>query len=79
MNQSMVMRNGYQNGSNDGWLATPQQPQDSNWTASPEDDRIEQEAVQAMDNARKSRKAIPPFVQKLRRYEQHPHMLETAG
>ena len=62
INQTIVMRNAYQNGSGDGW---PSQQQDVGW--SQEENRIEQEAVRAKDNARKSRKAIPPFVQKLRR------------
>ena len=66
MNQSMVTRNAYQNGNGDGWSGMPSQ-QDSSWMQTPADERIEQEAVQAMDSARKTRKAVPPFVQKLRR------------
>ena len=65
-NQSMVMRNSYPNGGGDAWAGAPNQ-QDSSWTQASADDRVEQEAVQVMENARKTRKAIPPFVQKLRR------------
>ena len=67
MNQAMIPRSAYQNGVDDGWSSVAQPPQDSSWAASTEDDRVEQEAVQAMESARKSRRAIPPFVQKLRR------------
>ena len=73
MNQTMIMRNAYQNGGNDGWPGAPQPPPDSNWMTSPEDERIEQEAIQVRDRAGKSRKSIPPFVQKLRRYEYAVH------
>ena len=67
--QSVVPRNPYLN--NDAWAGimdgTPQTG-DLNWFQSSDEDKIDAEAREAMEAAKKSRKQIPPFVMKLRRW-----------
>ena len=66
--QSVISRNSYLN--NDAWAGImdgTSQTGDLNWFQSSDEDKIDAEAREAMEAAKKSRKSIPPFVMKLRR------------
>ena len=43
------------------------QQNDFSWMQSTDEEKLDEEAREAMESAKKSRKSIPPFVQKLRR------------
>ena len=67
----MVARNPYGNGGSEGWTGAidslPQQPSSVGWVPPTDEEKLDQDASQAMEAGKKARKQIPPFVQKLRR------------
>ena len=70
-NNHVVTRAPYGNGGGEGWTGAidglPQQSGDVAWMAPTDEERLDQEALRAMEAGKKARKQIPPFVQKLRR------------
>lgn len=75
---TMSPKPSYGNGTNDAWpdlVDDLTQPNNFNWIQSTDEERIDEEAREAMEAAKKNRKQIPPFVQKLRRLEIHPQQL----
>lgn len=70
-NNPVVANGSYTNGGNDMWPTAvdglAQQQGDIGWPQTTDDEKLDQEAQEAMEAAKKSRKSIPPFVQKLRR------------
>ena len=64
----------------DGWpdFIEDTQQGNLNWAQPSDEERLDEEAQEAMDTAKKARKQIPPFVRKLRRYVLHPLSLDKS-
>ena len=72
---TMIPTSSYASGGNDSWPdvvdGLAQQTSNFNWVQTTDEEKLDEEAREAMEAAKKSRKQIPPFVQKLRRYASH--------
>ena len=68
--QSIAPANNFVNASDNTWNGATEgtpQPGQFGWFQGSEEGRLDTEAKEAMDGAKKTRKSIPPFVMKLRR------------
>jgi hypothetical protein len=66
---SMVPRATYTNGNGENWpgMMDTARQNDFTWIQTSDEEKLDEEAQKVMEQAKKSRKSIPPFVQKLRR------------
>lgn len=69
--QSIASKSNFVNGIDNTWngvMDSASQPGEFTWFQRSDEERIDAEAREAMDGAKKSRKSIPPFVMKLRSF-----------